>query len=365
MAAGHEKSDRVPFMDLLRFVAAFSVMLYHYTSHEPSADGSLSWWARATQHGYLGVDVFFMISGFVILWSAYGRTGAEFVRARALRLYPEFWIAVALSALVFYFVPGGNGGPMSAMQVGANLTMVPQYLGADMVDGVYWTLAVELKFYALVWLLVVARQLDRLEVILYAWLAVLAAAMFFDVGGIVRALIIYPHGAHFAAGGLFFLVFDKGWNRVRAAALVVSLALCAYASVIQIDGFVRADNITDAVKVTTALVMALAFIGFASLRAVKSARWPQWIPLVGALTYPLYLTHNIGKEVFITYAGGPLWLRSLAAIAFSLVLAWLVMNAARAFVAPVLQRVLDLVGLRNLRDRASRGGQESIPSGMR
>jgi peptidoglycan/LPS O-acetylase OafA/YrhL len=79
-------SSRVYALDLLRFFAAASVMLYHYVSHEPLADGSYTLADILMQHGYLGVNVFFMISGFVILWSAIGRTGAGCVRTRVLRL---------------------------------------------------------------------------------------------------------------------------------------------------------------------------------------------------------------------------------------------------------------------------------------
>jgi peptidoglycan/LPS O-acetylase OafA/YrhL len=341
------RPERVPALDLLRFMAAFGVMLYHYVSHRPRADGSLSFMATITQQGYLGVDVFFMISGFVILWSASGRTGTGFVRARILRLYPEFWIAMLVTALTIYIgaVPGRH---VEFVQLVGNATMLPQYVGVEMIDGVYWTLAVEIKFYALVWLLIVTRQIARLEIALYAWLASTAIAEAFDVGSIVRSAIIFPYGAHFAAGGLFYLVYESGWTRARTIALALALPLCVVSSISQIDQFVDAGRVTFGMKITTAVVIGAAFACFAALRRLQSVNWPARIALVGALTYPLYLTHNVGKAIFLQHLTAvPVWERTLVAIAFSLALAWVVMWLAKKCVAPPLRWTLNLVRLRD------------------
>jgi peptidoglycan/LPS O-acetylase OafA/YrhL len=341
------RAERVPALDLLRFMAAFGVMLYHYVSHRPRADGSLSFMATVTQQGYLGVDVFFMISGFVILWSASGRSGAGFVRARILRLYPEFWLAMLITTLAIYLMVG-PGRHVDVVQLIGNATMLPQYIGVEMIDGVYWTLAVEIKFYALVWLLIVSRQIARLEIALYVWLALTAVAELFDVGSIMRSAIIFPYGAHFAAGGLFYLVYESGWTRARAIAVAVALPLCAFSSISQIDQFVDAARITMAMKIATAVVIAVAFVCFAMLRRLQSVRWPAAIALVGALTYPLYLTHNVGKLLFLQrLTAGPVWARSLAAIAFSLGLAGAVMWTAKRFIVPTLKWALNTIRLRD------------------
>jgi peptidoglycan/LPS O-acetylase OafA/YrhL len=338
------KSQRVPALDLLRFIAAFSVMLYHYVSHRPLADGSLSFMATVTQQGYLGVDVFFMISGFVILWSAHGRSATAFTRARILRLYPEFWLAMLITTLMLYT----GGQHVDLRQLVGNATMVPQYVGVEMIDGVYWTLAIEIKFYALVWLLIVSRQIGRLEIALYVWLVLTAVAEAFNVGSIVRSVLIFPYGAHFAAGGLFYLVYESGWTRVRAIAVAVALPLCIVSSISQIDQFVDPVRITMSVKMATAAVICVAFVCFAILPRLQSIRWPAGVAVIGGLTYPLYLTHNVGKAIFLQrITAGPLWARTLVAIAFSLALAWLVMWIAKRFITPALKKVLDLIRLRD------------------
>jgi peptidoglycan/LPS O-acetylase OafA/YrhL len=333
-------ADRVPALDLLRFLAAFFVMLYHYTYHRGIVD--LSALEAVTLHGHLGVEIFFMISGFVILWSAQGRSGRAFARARILRLYPEFWIAVAVSATVFYLVPGGFGSSINAGQIAGNLTMVPGYLGIPYIDGVYWTLAVEIKFYVLVWLLIVLRQLAHLEGCLYGWLAICVVAEFVNVGP-VRTLIIAPYGPFFAAGGLLYLLFEA-WTRTRAIALMVAYVLCSMAAVRGMSGFVDAPHMTPASNLATVAIIFAAFAIFVLLPRMRLVRWPAWVALVGSLTYPLYLLHNVGKELMLG-RGLPEPVAVIAAMVISLTLAWVVMLTARSFVKPALKRALGALGL--------------------
>jgi len=249
-----------------------------------------------------------------------------------------------ITTLVLYT----SGQHVDLRQLIGNATMVPQYVGVEMIDGVYWTLAVEIKFYVLVWLLIVTRQIGRLEIALYIWLALTAVAEIFDVGSILRSAIIFPYGAHFAAGGLFYLVYESGWTRGRALAVAVALPLCAFSSISQIDQFMDTARITMAVKIATAAVICVAFGCFALLPRLQSIRWPAGVAVVGGLTYPLYLTHNVGKALFLQrLTAGPLWERTLLAIVFSLALAWVVMKLARKFITPLLRKVLDLIRLRD------------------
>ena len=86
---------RLRELDLLRFVAAMLVMLHHYV-------GRLAGWgvqnhhnmpglAAVTHFGNLGVDLFFLISGFVILMSAWGRGVGDFAVSRVVRIFPSYW----------------------------------------------------------------------------------------------------------------------------------------------------------------------------------------------------------------------------------------------------------------------------------
>ncbi len=93
---GRLQKDRLVELDLMRFVAAVAVVLHHLV-------GSSFSWYRATRLGFVGVELFFMISGFVILWTVNNKTGFEFVCSRISRLYPSFWICVCLTIVLLVY----------------------------------------------------------------------------------------------------------------------------------------------------------------------------------------------------------------------------------------------------------------------
>ncbi|RZA28395.1 MAG: DUF1624 domain-containing protein, partial [Lysobacteraceae bacterium] len=89
-------------IDYLRGFACLCVVAFHWFSRGPNLGlmpGVEFPQAEAVaRYGYLGVHLFFMISGFVILMSAQGATPRSFAAARAARLYPALWVCATLTA---------------------------------------------------------------------------------------------------------------------------------------------------------------------------------------------------------------------------------------------------------------------------
>ena len=89
----------LPALDLLRLFAALSVVLFHYAFRGAAADGythvHLPELIPFAKYGARGVSLFFVISGFVIAYSAVGRSTQDFAIARITRLYPGFLICMA------------------------------------------------------------------------------------------------------------------------------------------------------------------------------------------------------------------------------------------------------------------------------
>ena len=131
-------------LDSLRGLAALGVMVFHFTINENAA--KLGWEFR---YGVTGVDIFFIISGFVIFLSIQKvRKWQDFAISRVARLYPTFWTCVFITAAVVYVYQPEH---LSWKLILANLTMFPIYFGIENLDGVYWTLLVEMIFY--LWIL--------------------------------------------------------------------------------------------------------------------------------------------------------------------------------------------------------------------
>ncbi len=323
---------RLEVLDLLRFLAATTVMLYHYLypSRTTGAWGA----AGATA-------MFFVISGFVVLWSAAGRTTGAFARARVVRLYPEYWLSVPLTTIVF-LVTDALERQVSFRDFALNLTMLPQYLGAPFIDGVYWTLGVEVKFYVLLGALIALRQVGNIERWLLGCLIVMCISVVHPIHPAVDSVLIAPYGSLFAGGGLFYVVFDRGWTVPRAIGIFVAGSLSVHHALEGIPGFIQAVDINDWVRVVVACVIVAIFAVFSLVSSWgRGLKLGSWTAVLGSLTYPLYLLHNTGKAIFIrNFESSPLLPRVLAAIVFSLLASLVVHLVASKYVAPLLRRTL-------------------------
>jgi exopolysaccharide production protein ExoZ len=167
-------------LDIARFIAATSVAWFHL--------GFLSWAAPTSTtaevfgggarfeslapyswFGWVGVEVFFVISGFVIANSASGASPTQFLRGRALRLYPAAWICATCTLLVLLAVRGGHFTGAGRSYLNSMILWPPGWC----IDGVYWTLGIEVMFYGLIFLVLVFRQFHRLNWI--AWFLTLSS----------------------------------------------------------------------------------------------------------------------------------------------------------------------------------------------
>jgi peptidoglycan/LPS O-acetylase OafA/YrhL len=303
-------SDRVPEIDLLRFVAAAAVVGYHNSYRIPvhgiPSEDALPILQSVTKFGYLGVALFFLISGFVILWSASAKTARQFVMSRALRLYPSFWASVAITTVALLIL--GPSTP-DAVTIAGNVSMLPGYADVEFIDGVYWTLAVEIKFYALVALVLLAKQIHRMEYLLWAWLIGLSLCHFnFPVPGLV-SISMFPYGQLFAGGCWAFLIRSKGSSPSRFAGFFASLLLGVAAGARESKNFLHEPSTTDLLIVEMLIVLCFGVILSVALRW-WTLRRTQLAMTLGALTYPLYLLHNrIGKLLYAAMDGVvPTWL---------------------------------------------------------
>jgi len=165
-APAPKKPPRLLVIDLLRFIAAASVVGMHWIAlgngvgplFGPRAQPYGRPYARdifphsvtdILTYGGLGVELFFLISGFVICMSSWGRTLGQFGASRIARLFPAYWFAVLLTVgvlLAFPKLPMVRDFSLVRSTL-INLTMTQSFFGVGDVDPVYWTLAQELRFY--------------------------------------------------------------------------------------------------------------------------------------------------------------------------------------------------------------------------
>lgn len=326
--------QRLAGLDLLRLAAAFSVLAFHYGYCGGTARGLFTVAypeiAAFAKYGYLGVDLFFIISGFVITGSAEGRSPVAFARARALRLYPAHVSAMTLTALVIA-AWGIAPHQASLRQWLANLTMFAPAAGQPYMDGAYWSITLELVFYAWTALLIWTGLFQRrLVEIVGVWLAVCLLNEAFLHIKALRLLALSEYGPMFASGILMYRIW-RGDRRPEIWLLIaVAFLLEAYHSFEARAEFARLYR--DAVDVTMLwLLEAGLFVMFAG--ALFASRWISSTPLVltlGGLTYPLYLLHQnvgyIGISRLAPHVGR--WTALAIAVVSVVSLAWLIFRLA-------------------------------------
>ncbi len=155
---------RVEVLDLLRLFAVAAVLLFHFGFRGAIADGytdvSLPGLVPVIKYGYLGVQLFFIISGFVIAYSAEGRSATEFAVARVSRIYPGFLLCMTITFIVTLAI-GAPRIEASVTQWLANFVILSPALKQPFMDGAYWSIVYEITFYAWVFLLLLIGKFRR------------------------------------------------------------------------------------------------------------------------------------------------------------------------------------------------------------
>lgn len=301
------KSKRYPEIDLLRGMACLMVVAFHYLYRGQQGgwltDHPAVWVGDLARYGYLGVHLFFMISGFVIFMSAEGVSVREFFASRVSRLYPVLWVGVILTSLVTV-ISGTPHFQVGGLQALVNLTMVPHWMKVEYVDGAYWSLAVELQFYLLIGVMVWLKWLRHAERVMTVWLLIATANVIRPVY-FAEFWLDAQWASLFVAGMLFYRVSREGWTRVRSGLMLWCYALSvAYLwKAAGKEAAVLADSGFSGLGITLALLTSFYLVFYAVSQKIVSIGSNAVYVWMGVLTYPVYILHqNIGY--ILLEAGG-------------------------------------------------------------
>ena len=145
------KKNRFAFVDNLRAVAIILVVIFHYTYHYESTYllRSDNWSLEIAKFGWSGVDLFFIVSGYCIAMTiTKSKNFFEFIIRRFARLYPGY-LACGILTLIFYSCFDLPGREVTWFVGFMNLIFANFIPGLNFqyIDGIYWALIVEIKFY--------------------------------------------------------------------------------------------------------------------------------------------------------------------------------------------------------------------------
>lgn len=287
-----EEKLRFTILDPLRMLAALAVFFYHFSIYFPDKDG---FFTGLAQYGYLGVNFFFLLSGFVIMSSAQNRGAFNFAFSRALRLYPAFIICLLFTLVISYLL---NNEHYSISEILANALILNDYLGIQNIDGVYWTLQAELKFYGCVFLLLLTGCFKYWRFWLNAWLLLAVAYFFFQQPFFLGWFINPVYSFYFIGGVSSYLLYKNNQDYQVRLIFIVSLVFGFFTALGQVKNFIV--SVDTGHKIIAGIVVVVFYVFFVLLAKgyFNFRKSPSFI-ILGAMSYPFYLIHNkAGKQIY-------------------------------------------------------------------
>ena len=296
------RDERLICVDVLRCAAALLVVWFHlayWSWAAPStaqlmSGGVLKFpevaWSAAC--GWVGVHLFFVISGLVVMQTATGRTATIFARARFLRLFPTALICATIALLVAASV-GVLPLKELLLRYARSVLFIPW---GPWIDGVYWTLGVELAFYLVVAVALACKlPPERIELLLIA--GGCAIVLMWSVGvspyeGVdprTADLTLMHHGQFFAVGCLLARVHRQGWSPTLA---LVALLL-GFGCVLEILHNPAKAVVPAALVWIAGMLFLVVALHYEDTVAKRLHGWRRQIALAGVATYPLYLLHDV------------------------------------------------------------------------
>ena len=328
-------------IQMLRGLAAFAVMMSHLYAMEVNAIDILganesSLVGPVWEKGFAGVDLFFVISGFIMVYVTAGRergaaSAADFTLARIARIYPLWWLFMSATAIYFLMVHGVPGDPIQfnlaghsqAVYLLNSALLLPQ--AGHPALGIGWTLIHEMYFYIVFAAFLFAPQ-RWLPWLLAGWAVFVVST---DIAGYSNyyptnffELANYPMTVEFIAGAFAALLVMSGR---RAFAMPLTL-IGAGAFIFSMIAFSNADaqyTLRWGRVLWFGLPAVILIYGITSLEAEGGLKRENWSPAMqrwtdriwrhlvrlGDISFALYLGHILAisglKRVF-EYVGGQL-----------------------------------------------------------
>ncbi|MEM7783845.1 MAG: acyltransferase [Planctomycetota bacterium] len=173
------KSNRILELDALRALAAINLLLFHFTLVFENKYGYSSPLGFDFPYGKYGVQLFFMLSGFVNTMTLLKkRRPGDFIVSRMIRILPSYWIVIFLNVVLlstfgFYQVDPNLSG------FAANMTVMPQLFGNECWEPVTWTLQVEIIFYFILLTLYLLNAFENTlkTVTLMSWVSLIGCTL--------------------------------------------------------------------------------------------------------------------------------------------------------------------------------------------
>lgn len=287
---------RLPLLDMTRWFAALFVVLFHCLFMVEHIRVHYPVIKSLTQYGYLAVQLFFIISGFVIFMSVDNhKSPSKFIIARFIRLYPSYIFSVFFTFLFLYIF--GMSDKITAVDFIGNFTMLPGYLGLTPLNSAYWSLGIEIIFYSFVAAMIFfIKNTETMFNIMALWLLVSIVNIIYPLGGLEKFMAL-KYCSLFVGGAAIYLL-SKKITLYRMLIMLVSAPVSIYYALNHSNKLANLFNYFSYSPFVVAVMIILFYIWI--LFCVFSRQRPPFsekvISVMAGSSYVLYLIHEtIGR----------------------------------------------------------------------
>ena len=296
------QTSRSVLLDLLRIFAAFWVVSFHWVGRGGFSPGlnypiDFSFWPHVITSfagpGFLGVDIFFILSGTVIGRSSINKSWQHFSQNRFLRLFPVYALATILAIAI---VPIADTD-WSRFDALASLSGIQFWIGGPTIIGAAWTLAIEIQFYAVVALFILLNRTLSTEKIrqlsfLIILFSIASSALNF---GLINFFAISTWGGYFALGMLLSTTSNISELKRNSFPILLAMVLSGNSLFNRLAAMNPEASSYYKIGIPLAiLLLVTGIILYSSMNLESISAQKEWkgIATVSLMTYPIYLFHE-------------------------------------------------------------------------
>ena len=286
LAIAETSQQRLNSLQALRGIAALMVVAFHLNVYTLPENLGLNPTWPGLNMGYAGVEIFFVLSGFIMFY----RHGTElgqpkklvpYLYARFARIFPVFWMVLVMVMTLRFIVYDTLPTAQSILISASMLPIFDQHI-----LGIQWTLSFELMFYIIFGLAFFNVRLGL--VLMMIWFGVCIALIFMGQTGELPIFFFSPYNILFLLG----IIAATTWQNVNDIAvplLLTGIALFIGVGLSEALGFV---DYNFAIRTVFYGVGAMAMICAAvSLESQGRPRVPTTMVFLGNASYAIYLVH--------------------------------------------------------------------------
>jgi len=280
----------------LRAIAANGVLISHlFIVEQKYSHGSAVLSANA-HLGVFGVDLFFVISGFIMATIAGNASWRKFLSDRAMRILPPYWFYTSLVLIVYFYAPAYvNSSFEHPPSLWRSYLLIPDRVGPLLAVG--WTLMHEMYFYLCFAFIIFWSRLFRPNVTF--WLALWAAAVvclnivaqLYEIRDPVVMVIMHPLTFEFIFGAVVAIVIRRAGAPFASYALVTGVTVLIITLSLSGNVLSSIDARNWARVFLVGAPCALIVYGVVGIEVKSGVTVPHWLVALGNASYSTYLSH--------------------------------------------------------------------------